>query len=110
MMRWNVGAVTITKVVELEVTGDSRFLLPQATPETILPIAWLRPHFADDEGRLRMSIHAFVIETPARQIVIDTCLGNDKQGRRIPGWNDLHTPFLADLAAAGYSRESIDTV
>ena len=57
-----------------------------------------------------MSIHAFVVETPTRRIVVDTCLGNDKQGRRIPGWNDLHGPFLADLAAAGYARESIDTV
>ena len=32
-----------------------RFILPQATRDAILPIAWLRPHFADDEGRLRMS-------------------------------------------------------
>ncbi len=110
MLRWKIGAVTITKVTEMEVTGGSRFLLPQATREAILPIAWLRPHFADAEGRLRMSIHAFVIETPTRRIVVDTCLGNDKQGRRIPGWNDLHLPFLEDLAAAGYPRATIDTV
>ena len=110
MRVWTVGDVTVTKVVELEVTGGSRFILPQATREAILPIAWLRPHFADAEGRLRMSIHAFVIETPSRRIVVDTCLGNDKQGRRIPRWNNLHGPFLADLAAAGYPRESIDTV
>ena len=46
----------------------------------------------------------------SRRIVVDTCLGNDKQGRRIPTWNNLQGPFLADLAAAGYPRESIDTV
>jgi len=57
-----------------------------------------------------MSIHALVIETPDRRIVVDTCLGNDKEGRRIPGWNNLRGPFLADLAAAGFPRESIDTV
>ena len=57
-----------------------------------------------------MSIHSFVVETPTRRILVDTCLGNDKQNRRIPTWNDLHGPFLADLAAAGYPRESIDTV
>lgn len=109
-MRWTIGRVTVTKVTEMEVTGGSRFLLPQATREAILPIAWLRPHFADAEGRLRMSIHAFVVETPTHRIVVDTCLGNDKQGRRIPGWNNLALPFLSDLAAAGYARESIDTV
>ena len=110
MSRWEIGDVTVTKVLELEATGGSRFLLPQATREAILPIAWLRPHFADDEGRLRMSIHAFLVETPTRRIVVDTCLGNDKEGRRIPGWNRLNTRFLADLAAAGAPRERIDTV
>jgi glyoxylase-like metal-dependent hydrolase (beta-lactamase superfamily II) len=110
MRSWRVGEVTITKVVELEVAGGTRFLLPQATREAILPLAWLRPHFADDEGRLRMSIHAFVVETPDRRIVVDTCLGNDKQNRRIPHWNNLQGPFLRDLAEAGYPPESIDTV
>jgi glyoxylase-like metal-dependent hydrolase (beta-lactamase superfamily II) len=57
-----------------------------------------------------MSIHALIVETPERRIVVDTCLGNDKQGRRIPTWNNLQGPFLADLAAAGYPREAIDTV
>ena len=109
-MKWRVGDVTVTKIVELEVTGGSRFILPQATYEAVLPIGWLQPHFADERGRLKMSIHALVVETPDRRIVVDTCLGNDKQGRRIPNWNNLHGPFLADLAAAGFPRESIDTV
>ncbi len=110
MQKWRIGKVTVTKIVELEVTGGSRFILPQATPEAILPIAWLQPDFADERGRLKMSIHALVVETPDRRIVVDTCLGNDKQGRRIPTWNNLQGPFLADLAAAGYPRESIDAV
>jgi glyoxylase-like metal-dependent hydrolase (beta-lactamase superfamily II) len=110
MKAWRVGDVTVTKVVELEVIGGSRFILPQATPETILPIKWMQPHFADASGRLRMSIHAFVVQTPERRIVVDTCLGNDKQNRRIPTWNDLHGPFLSDLDGAGFPRESIDTV
>ncbi len=109
-MKWVVGDVTVTKVVELEVTGGTRFLLPQATREEIQPIAWLRPHFADEEGRLRMSIHSFIVETPDRRIVVDTCLGNDKKQRRIPHWNDRDGPFLADLAAAGFPAELIDTV
>jgi glyoxylase-like metal-dependent hydrolase (beta-lactamase superfamily II) len=109
-MKWRIGKVTVTKIVELEATGGSRFLLPQATREAVLPIAWLFPHFADEAGRLKMSIHALVIETPTRRIIVDTCLGNDKENRPIPGWNRLQTRFLADLAAAGYPRERIDTV
>src|SRR3954453_4428506 len=109
-MKWRVGQVTVTKIVEMEVTGGSRFILPQETYEEILPIQWLQPHFADERGRLKMSIHALVVETPERRILVDTCLGNDKENRRIPTWNNLQGPFLADLVAAGYPRESIDTV
>jgi glyoxylase-like metal-dependent hydrolase (beta-lactamase superfamily II) len=109
-MSWRIGRVTVTKIVELEVTGGSRFLLPQATYEAILPIGWLRPDFADERGRLKMSVHALLVETPDRRVIIDTCLGNDKENRRIPTWNRMQTSFLADLAAAGCARESIDAV
>jgi len=110
MSRWRIGDVTITKVVELEVTGGSRFLLPQATPEVIKPITWLQPHFVDENGRLRMSIHSFLVQTPTHRIVVDTCLGNDKENRRIPHWNNMQTRFLDDIAAVGFGRGTIDTV
>jgi glyoxylase-like metal-dependent hydrolase (beta-lactamase superfamily II) len=109
-MKWRIGEATVTKIVELEVAGGSRFLLPQATRQAILPIRWLQPDFADENGRLKMSIHALVVETPSRRIIVDTCLGNDKENRRIPSWNKLQTGFLADLTAAGYAPAMIDTV
>lgn len=110
MLKWRIGDVTISKLVELEMAGGTRFLLPQATPEAIKPIEWLRPHFADENGRLIMSIHSFIVETPDRRIIVDTCLGNDKQNRGIPHWNERNGPFLSDLAAAGFPPDSIDTV
>jgi len=110
MQTWRIGSVTVTKIVELEATGGTRFILPHATPETCRSLAWMRPHFMDDDGRLKMSVHALVVETPSRRILVDTCLGNDKQGRSVPGWNNLQSHFLHDLAAAGFPRESIDTV
>jgi glyoxylase-like metal-dependent hydrolase (beta-lactamase superfamily II) len=109
-MKWQIGDVTVTKIVELETTGGSRFILPQATREEILPISWLIPHFADEDGRLKMSIHALMVEAPGRRIIVDTCLGNDKQGRRVPTWNERQGRFLEDLTAAGFPPESIDTV
>src|SRR6185436_16320239 len=109
-MQWQIGDVTVTKIVELETTGGSRFILPQATREAILPIAWLIPHFADEDGRPKMSIHALIVEAPGRRIIVDTCLGNDKKDRRIPTWNDRQGRFLEDLAGAGFARETIDTV
>ena len=34
-MPWTVGRVRISKFVELETVGGTRFILPQATPEAI---------------------------------------------------------------------------
>src|ERR1700681_1577337 len=109
-MRWRVGDVTITRVVEMETIGRTRFILPQATPEEVLRSDWLQPHFVDPGGRLKMTIHALVVETPSRRIVVDTCIGNDKENRGIPTWKRLDLPFLRDLTAAGYPPGSIDTV
>jgi glyoxylase-like metal-dependent hydrolase (beta-lactamase superfamily II) len=106
---WNIGNVKITRVVELEIAGGTRFILPDATPEACREIDWLAPHFMTAEGRLIMSVHALVVDTGTRRIVVDTCIGNDKE-REIPAWSHLQTSFLADLGKAGYPRESIDTV
>lgn len=109
MNQWQIGNVRITRVIEMEVAGGTKFILPQATKEEVVKIPWLTPHFADAEGRLIMSIHALVIETPTQKMIVDTCIGNDKQ-RAFEHWSNLQTPFLDDLAKAGYERLDIDTV
>jgi glyoxylase-like metal-dependent hydrolase (beta-lactamase superfamily II) len=109
-MQWKVGKVRITKVVELETVGSTRFILPLASNEEIRKLPWLIPHFATEEGRLKMSIHSLVVETPQHRIVVDTGLGNDKQGRNVPTWNNRNEPFLEKLTAAGFPPDSIDTV
>ena len=109
MNQWQVGEVKITRIVEMEIAGGTEFILPDATREACQPIDWLKPHFMDDDGNLIMSIHALVVDTGERRIIVDTCIGNDKE-RNIPNWSNLQTSFLEDLSAAGYPRESIDTV
>ena len=109
MNQWKIGDITITRVVEIEVTGGTKFILPDATREACLSIGWMKPNFMDSEGNLIMSIHALIIDTGDTRIIVDTCIGNDKQ-RKIPSWNNLQTSFLKDLELAGYPRESIDIV
>jgi len=106
---WQIGDIKITRVVELEMTGGSKFILPTATPEDVAPMSWMQPHFATAEGKLIMSVHALVIDTGDKRIVVDTCIGNDKE-RNMPAWNKMQTSFLEDLTAAGYPPESIDAV
>ena len=109
-LRWQIGDVRITRVAELG--GEpfaSTFMFPASSPELVQRHAWLRPHFAHEDGRLYGSIHSFVIESGARRIIVDTCVGNDKP-RTIKAWSMLQGPFLEHLAEAGFPPESIDTV
>ena len=109
-MQWTVGRVKITNVVEIGATGGTRFILPQATPEEAQKMPWLVPHYANAEGRLRLNVQSWIVETPSHKIIVDTCIGNNKANRSVPVWNGLNKPFLNDLAAAGYPIDTIDTV
>jgi glyoxylase-like metal-dependent hydrolase (beta-lactamase superfamily II) len=107
--RWTVGAATITRVVELELPGGVAWIVPQATEEQLARETWLQPHFCDARGVANMSVHAFVIEVDGMRMLVDTCVGNDKE-RGIRGWNMRKGPFLSDLEQAGFAPESIDRV
>ena len=65
---WQIGDVKITRVVEVEMAGGTRFILPEATPEAVLPIKWLYPHFMNEKGKLIMSIHALVVDTDRKSV------------------------------------------
>jgi glyoxylase-like metal-dependent hydrolase (beta-lactamase superfamily II) len=110
-MRWTIGGVTITKVMEIESTERATWIVPQLTAENFArpELAWCKPHFARDDGKVRLSVHALVIESQSRRIIVDTCVGNDKR-IALPAWNKRQGPFLNDLAAAGFPADSIDTV
>ncbi len=108
-MSWTIGAVRIAPIVELEAAIPPAQMLPDASPEQVLAIPWLRPHFIDADGNLLMHIQAFVVESQGKRIVVDTCLGNDKP-RPGTDWDKLSGTFLEDLNDAGFPRESIDTV
>ncbi len=71
MLRWQIGKVRVTRVVELETTSIGKFVLPDAVPDKLEPIGWLRPHFLDPEGRLVLSVHALVVESQGHRIVVD---------------------------------------
>ena len=93
-MSWKVARSRSPRSSKSETVGSTRFILPQATNEEIQKLPWLIPDFATEEGRLKMSIHSLLVETPTRRIIVDTGLGNDKQGRNVPTWNNRNDPFL----------------
>jgi len=106
-----VGRLRISAIVERSGPTRPTWLLPDAVPEALeRHRQWLAPHFLDGKGRLLQSIHAFVVEGPDLRMIVDTCVGNDKdRGGRAP-FHMMRTTFLEDLAAAGFPPDSIDLV
>jgi len=109
MLRWKVGEVSVTSVCELETPLPAAGLLVGADDGVVASLEWLRPWAVDDAGQVILRIQALVVDTGDRHIVIDTCVGNDKD-RAVPFFHRMRGSFLDDLEAAGYPRESIDTV
>ena len=112
MLSWTIGAVKVTRIVELEMPvpySTSRPFLVEATPEALREHAWLFPDFVTVEGHLRFSIHALLVEAPGIRLVVDTCVGNDRP-RRHDRWVALATEFLKSFADAGWTREGVDAV
>ncbi len=108
-MRWIVDGVRITRVVEFVMPFAVDFFA-EATPADVAAVPWLAPDFVDEHGRYLMSLHTYVIETGTRRILVDTCTGNSKDRPLIPEFDHQHRPFLDDLAEAGFTPDSIDTV
>ena len=112
MLRWRIGEVTITRVVEMEMPvpyNPRRAFLREATPEALAAIPWLAPHYVTPEGHLRLSIHALLVEAPGLRLVVDTCVGNDRP-RSLVGGQALSTGFLEAFEATGWTRDSVDAV
>lgn len=107
-MQWQVGEARITAVVEQSLTMDG--LISKARPETLGEIAWLRPHFVDEEGRMLGLVQCFVIEMGSHLVVVDTCVGDDKDLPSDENWNRKHFGLLNKFRDAGFDPQSVDLV
>jgi glyoxylase-like metal-dependent hydrolase (beta-lactamase superfamily II) len=109
LMRWSIGGVTVTSVLELPplLADPARFI--QTTREEISKHDWLRPEFADEDGRIKLNFQAFIVDTGDARIIVDPCFGNDKP-RVKTAFTMLNGPFLERLEIAGYPPESIDYI
>ena len=110
MKTWRVGRVEITRLVEVwKWEDDIGMVLDGGKPEVVLTQPWLLPHHATPEGRMYINFQAFVIKAGTRRIMIDTCVGADRE-REFPVFTHMQTSFLQDLAAIGIEPTDIDTV
>jgi hypothetical protein len=66
MKSWQIGDVTVTRVVELwDFQDNIQMTMPDATAEEVIAMRWLHPHYATPDGRQRMNFQGFVVQAPA---------------------------------------------
>jgi len=111
----------ITRIGDFEVRRITEFEGPFIAPEVFFPDFdpdvlranhdMTGPRLIDPlTGKLIFSFHSFVVKTGRHTILIDSCIGNNKERPTRPQFHRLQSPFLADLAHAGVKPEDIDFV
>jgi glyoxylase-like metal-dependent hydrolase (beta-lactamase superfamily II) len=108
--KWRIGDVEVVRIVEINAfEDDMSMLLADGSPELVKSYPWLIPKFATPAGRMLISFQCFVLRSRDKRVMIDTCIGADRQ-REYEVFCNLKTTFLEDLAAAGYAAPTINTV
>jgi glyoxylase-like metal-dependent hydrolase (beta-lactamase superfamily II) len=108
-----IGNINIQRVVEQEAPlFDALQFFPDLTQELLAENrAWMRPTFLDAEDKLVLCIQSYVVQTPDRNILIDTCVGNHKPRPTRAFWHMLNSDrYEKNLAACGLGVGDIDVV
>ncbi len=113
MQTWKVGEARVTRIGESIDVSDwtpEQFIrdFDRAVFERHLP--YMPGQYAADRHRLVSSIHTWLIRTGRHTILVDTCCGNHKPRPWMRRFNQLDTPWLAQLADAGVQPEDVDFV
>ena len=111
----------VARIGELEVHRIAEYEGPFVAPEVFFPdfdpeVLRANPDMAARRlldpatGKLVFSFHSFVVRTGRHTILIDACLGNEKERPTRPQFHRFRSSFLADLAGAGIAVEDVDYV
>lgn len=108
-----LGRLTVSRVSE----GDALIPLAVALPGiTDADLARLKSWYwdadlADSAARagMRISVHSYLLRVDGRNILIDTCCGNDKH-RSLEAVSNLKTSYLENLGRTGLRPEDIHLV
>jgi glyoxylase-like metal-dependent hydrolase (beta-lactamase superfamily II) len=112
-MTFKVGGMTVHRIVEMECgfTPALEFL-PGLKPEVLAEArSWLAPTGIDADDNLILCFQSYVVQTGRHNILVDSCVGNDKERTARPLWHQKKdNAFMRGLAAIGLTVADIDFV
>jgi glyoxylase-like metal-dependent hydrolase (beta-lactamase superfamily II) len=111
---FRLGDMTVHRIIEMEcgITPALEFL-PKLTPEMLDESrSWMKnPLALDDQDRLVLCFQSYIVRTGKHVILVDSCIGNNKDRPARPIWhlkND--NVFMQGLAEVGLTVNDIDFV
>ena len=111
---FRIGDMTIHRIVESEAPFmDAMEFLPGLTPEVLDEHrSWLEPAALEPAtGKLIFCFQSYLVRTPHHVVLIDSCVGNDKNRPTRPNWHmKTDQTYMSALASAGIAVEDIDYV
>ena len=107
------GSAKIFRVEEsIDTSFQAASFFPQFALEQLAALPpWLVPqHVQPDSGALVLSMHSWVVKTDRHTILIDACIGNDKDRLPRAHWHQRRGDFLQRLGKLGIQPDDIDFV
>lgn len=107
------GEVVIKKIQDTIESFSAEIAYPNADLQKLNKYKnWLKPYFYNYKNKLiELSFHSYLIQTPYHNILVDTCIGNDKTfGGILKQWSNRQGPFLNNLSRLNIKPEQIDYV
>jgi glyoxylase-like metal-dependent hydrolase (beta-lactamase superfamily II) len=108
-----VGGVEIGRVFDSYLLGETmQAWFPDFSPDAVKPHEnWLCPtHYDPESGHFPMPVHSWLLRVGRYNILIDTCLGNDKPRPGLAEAHMLHTRYRQRLEELGVTASDIDFV
>jgi glyoxylase-like metal-dependent hydrolase (beta-lactamase superfamily II) len=109
----DIGSARITRVEEM---AGPAFRLTTLFPDwddAVFAVHkdWLVPNYVNPEKMTALlSMHSWVVQFNGLTVLIDTCVGNDKDRMPAERWHHQQGPYLQRLADAGFQPGDIDMV
>ena len=108
-----LGGLKVMRVLELVTPFKWQHFFPETTAADWAPHRhWLEPDALDpDTDQLQFPMQSYVVRTSHHTILIDSCVGNDKDRPTRPHWHlKTDATYLNALALHGIAPEAIDFV
>lgn len=108
-----LGGLELMRVLEMVTPFSAAHFFPETTEADWAPHRhWLEPDAMDPKtGKLQFPIQSYVVRTSQHTILIDSCVGNDKERSNRPHWHlKSDSTYLRALAAHDLAPEDIDFV